>query len=498
MIGPGNLVSGNTGAGIAIDDASGKVVGNRVGPALGSSTALGNGEGIRVAGGKVDVRNNVVTNSGTAGMRIDGLNTIATLTSNAVSGTGTPLNGIVGGNSPPGVRAAARTLTGTSTRTWLVVDGLPLTGAGTLEAFGNTSCADPEGRVPLQIKSPITGQAVRIMTILGRPDLLGFTVTYTAADGRTSSFSTCATAATLTDTDGDGVPDVVEEALRPGSSSAANVVEIPTDNGDRLELGTSAGTFSGVAMVDDPSPTTHPAGFALPNGLVQFTISGLSAGAAVDVTVVTPGTASPSYWRYGPPTVGAAPSWYKWVFDSASGLGAQRTNFNSGTTFNQGYVLHFRDGAAGDDDGLANSVIRDPGGSGDPNDPDTTPSSTTSTTPSTTTSTTSSTTTSTTSSTTTTSTTTDSTSTTKPTGTTTSTTTTTKPTTTTITKPTTTTTPVPTTSTIPPEPSCRQWWYRGWWSRWVWNRNRWLDHAHCYAPPPKDRGPWWLPQHSDD
>jgi hypothetical protein len=66
-------------------------------------------------------------------------------------------------------------------------------------------------------------------------------------------------------------------------------------------------------MVDDPSPTTHPAGFAVPQGLIQFTIAGLTPGAAVDVGVVVTGASSPSYWRYGPPTVGAAPQWYRWA-----------------------------------------------------------------------------------------------------------------------------------------------------------------------------------------
>ena len=79
------------------------------------------------------------------------------------------------------------------------------------------------------------------------------------------------------------------------------------------------------------------------------------------------------YYRFGSPARGRAAQWYSWDYDSLSGLGGQRISPTE-------WVLHFIDGAAGDDDGSANGTIVDPGGPGigpqltaDPVTQDTTP-----------------------------------------------------------------------------------------------------------------------------
>lgn len=73
--------------------------------------------------------------------------------------------------------------------------------------FGNLTCADPEGKVPL-FTAPTRGAETRVLTVAGGATLKGLTVTYTDAAGKTSVFSNCADAKTQPDTD--GVPDLVE------------------------------------------------------------------------------------------------------------------------------------------------------------------------------------------------------------------------------------------------------------------------------------------------
>ena len=58
---------------------------------------------------------------------------------------GFALIGISGAPHAPTIAGAASVTSGTSRRTWLVVNGLPTTGAGSIEVFGNPTCGDPDG-----------------------------------------------------------------------------------------------------------------------------------------------------------------------------------------------------------------------------------------------------------------------------------------------------------------------------------------------------------------
>jgi LPXTG-motif cell wall-anchored protein len=134
--------------------------------------------------------------------------------------------------------------------------------------------------------------------------------------------------------------------------------------------GIGGGRFTGVGPVDGPADL--PAGLTLPYGLIGFTIDGIAPGGTTDVSLVVmegePVGLDQSYWKYGPPTSDAAPTWYDFSFDEETGTGARFGEPVLGV--GRPLVLRFTDGARGDTDGGANGSIRDPGGpatfTGDP------------------------------------------------------------------------------------------------------------------------------------
>jgi hypothetical protein len=249
------------------------------------------------------------------------------------------------------------------------VGGLPTTGDGTIEAFGDVSCADPEGKVPLKLQTPTGGQSYQVVTIIGNANLQGFTITYTPANGATSSFSQCLTANTAdSDSNGDGIPDGIEALgpLGPGAAADPTQADVPTDNGGWIGLqlhAAGAVSLTNVAPLADPG--TEPAGVSFPQGLVTFTIAGLEQPGATAVVneIVAPTTAAAtSYWKLGPTTPGGDPTWYNFAFDPSTMSGATPQKFAENGSYYNGFRLDFRDGTRGDDDLTANGTITDPGG----------------------------------------------------------------------------------------------------------------------------------------
>jgi hypothetical protein len=356
----------NAEVGIDVQATGAKVNSNHIGVALGGSTPLGNTDGIVVEGGgpTATISANVIADNGT-GILSYGSSVIR---SNPMYGNGAGIGGT--GLSPTMLLGAAdRVTTGGVTRTWLAVGGLPASGDGTIEAFGNPSCSDPEGKVPLKVQTPMLGQSAQVVTIIGNETLQGFTVTYTPAGGATSAFSQCVTATTTApDQNGDGIPDAIE-ALGPyGSQGAADPMEaaVPTDNGSwiGLQLHAADGAqLSSVAPLADPG--TEPSGVTFPNGLVTFSITGLQPGARATVQEITtnPGVAPTAYWKFGPNAPGGAPTWYQWdLATSGTGTGATPEVITVNGTPYSGFDLEFTDGALGDDDLAANGTVTDPGG----------------------------------------------------------------------------------------------------------------------------------------
>ena len=246
-------------AGIDVQASGATIASNHIGVALGGSTALGNTDGIIVegGGGTATISANVIADNGT-GILSYGSSVIR---SNPMYANGAGIGGT--GLSPTLLLGAADRVTmGGVTRTWLAVGGLPKTGDGTIEAFGNVGCADPEGKYPLKLQTPTLGQSTQVVTIVGNANLTGFTITYTPAGGATSAFSQCLTAnSNDTDSNGDGIPDSIE-ALGPfGAQGAADPTEaaVPTDNGGWIGLQLHAADGAKLSNVRASSGSRHRA-----------------------------------------------------------------------------------------------------------------------------------------------------------------------------------------------------------------------------------------------
>jgi len=165
------------------------------------------------------------------------------------------------------------------------------------------------------------------------------------------------------DTDGDGIPDAVEESLAPGSGTQPNIdVLLSPIDGSLITLVAPEGTQLIDVQISAAPPAgapTPPVGFPL--GFFSFTIEGVEPGGAVTVEMISHGSnAERTYFGLLPPINSyykydlVQESWYDFAFDGASGahfpIDGNRL------------LLTFVDGGRGDADGLADGRIVDPGG----------------------------------------------------------------------------------------------------------------------------------------
>jgi hypothetical protein len=359
----GNRIGSNTGAGIVTRSADIIIRENRIGVPATGDAARANQVGIDVAEGKALMKANRIGNATAEGVKVSPSATATILANPIFANGGAGIAAPAPAPAAPALTLAIRKGTGDTARTWLAVQGPDA--SGTIEAFGNVSCTDPEGKVPLATKTWTGGTKPRIITVRGNATLLGFTLTFTDANGRTSAFSTCATVDTAAvDTDSDGIPSAIE-ALGPwaGAANDDQFAAVPTDAGTFVGLEASGGRLRQVTPAD--APGGRPVGLELPFGLVSFelTVSAEGAPATVDV-LVDGGNIGTAYWRYGPPDVGKAPTWYRFDYLAASDTGAKKVTKTIGGTPYAGWELNLQDGARGDDDGELDSVITDPGGAG--------------------------------------------------------------------------------------------------------------------------------------
>jgi uncharacterized delta-60 repeat protein len=193
------------------------------------------------------------------------------------------------------------------------------------------------------------------------------TFTYVATDG--FSDSNVATVVIVTtgsafDSDGDGVPDVVEMAAPNGGVGNFDgtpdcfnpkVASLPAADGQYWTLITSFGTFADVGNMSAATfgGPPLPTGIGLQAGLFGFRIRGLQPGDA-DVVSLTPQgfTQANAYYNYNP----AAGGWYNFApVDPNTGIGADMS-------FATIVKLHFVDGQRGDFDGTPDGVITAFGG----------------------------------------------------------------------------------------------------------------------------------------
>ena len=155
------------------------------------------------------------------------------------------------------------------------------------------------------------------------------------------------------DSDGDGVGD--SEDTEPNDATIATM-DTATGSGQvAVAIDSTSGsgaTLSQCQSMDDSdislNQTNKPYGYAFPDGLVSFQVTGLPTAGTAVVTVTFP-------------TIPAGAKYYKVGPDGFYEFGGAEIAGNTVT-------LTLVDGGAGDHDGVANGVIVDPGGVGVPQD----------------------------------------------------------------------------------------------------------------------------------
>lgn len=145
-----------------------------------------------------------------------------------------------------------------------------------------------------------------------------------------------------------------DEGGTPASCSAPNAPTATGSGGGRLEITASSGatawqvdsaSFVSVASTGSDGP----AGLLFPHGLLALQLDSGTAGTSATVTITYPSALPPGsvYWKYGRTASNPSAHWYPYPGATVAG---------------NTVVLTLTDGADGDDDRSANSVIVDPGG----------------------------------------------------------------------------------------------------------------------------------------
>lgn len=150
---------------------------------------------------------------------------------------------------------------------------------------------------------------------------------------------------TAPDSDGDGVPDSVDQT--PNDATSANPPAATETGPITVDVSDTQGaTLSEVSSItaDDPfNQAGRPTGVEFPDGLVFFNVENIQPGATVPVTITFP-TTYPDSAKY-----------YK--VDENGFHEFQDAVINGNTV-----TLNLTDGGAGDTDGEADGTIHDPGG----------------------------------------------------------------------------------------------------------------------------------------
>ncbi len=380
VAGDGSEVTGNRVAGsadgIVVAGQGVTVTGNRVGLEATGDTVVGNSStGILVRQGSAEVRGNAVAGSGEHGIDVASGAT-ATLTANRIWLSGGQAIRTATGPDAPTLRAAIAVYgQPNATRTTLLIEDIPEGAGGRIEVFSDDSCTAPGGEAKHVLSATRTieaGQTTRIVHLATGHDHL--TVTYTDPTGNTSALSDCATRTDYADADNDGSVDPLDAILGWEADPTSGLLATPNEQlllvraAPEFDSGGDLGTIGGGVLRQlriGEQPAGLPAGASMPYGAVFFEVHGIEPGGRAVVVLaslnenVLQGT---SYWKYGPATPGAAPSWYDFVFDQASFTGARMTTSDFGGALRNSYTLILADGGRGDADNTANGIVVDPGG----------------------------------------------------------------------------------------------------------------------------------------
>lgn len=192
-----------------------------------------------------------------------------------------------------------------------------------------------------------------------------FTVTLQAQSKTNAGSANTATTGFVVnaDTDKDGISDSAEkrgienDTAYDGNKDGtpdwqqANVGSIFAQDGSFITLELSAGKFSKLRMVSDPSNGEEKLDKAtFPMGYVDFSITDIPPAGESVLKIHYPSRVKPSkYYKFGPTTASATPIWYEYA----------DTKLEPGLA-----TITLKDGKEGDDDLTENGVIVDAGGLG--------------------------------------------------------------------------------------------------------------------------------------
>jgi CSLREA domain-containing protein len=151
---------------------------------------------------------------------------------------------------------------------------------------------------------------------------------------------------------GDGNNDGILDAEQPHVVSLVNPV-----TGQYVTLVAPEGARLGDVEIVAAPPAPPPNGVTFPWGFLSYSLLGAAEDGRATVTAILAQTPAPqpnAYYHYGATSGDAAPHWYGFRFDAASGTGA--------TWADTVYTFALQDGQRGDYDGAVNGVITAVGG----------------------------------------------------------------------------------------------------------------------------------------
>jgi ELWxxDGT repeat protein len=154
----------------------------------------------------------------------------------------------------------------------------------------------------------------------------------------------------------DGIPDNQQPNVSSLQAATPGVPQYVT-------LASSSGTIlTNAVATKSPSTTQPPPDAAFPVGYLDFTVGGLTQGAATAVQLyLPPGVTANAYYQYGPTPDNSSPHWYSFSYDSLTNTGA---TFGTAPDGRELITLHYVDGQRGDGDLSGNGQITDPGAPG--------------------------------------------------------------------------------------------------------------------------------------
>ncbi|MGM0667136.1 MAG: choice-of-anchor D domain-containing protein [Bacteroidota bacterium] len=147
------------------------------------------------------------------------------------------------------------------------------------------------------------------------------------------------------DGNNDGLPDRLQKSVASlHTTDGVAYVTLVAGPGSQLQ---------DVFAADNPSPEDQPEDFEFPIGFFDFAITGLEAGGVTSLSLLIPDDMIPeTYYKYAQTLEDPDPHWYEFLYDDETGAEIE----------NERIILHFVDGARGDEDLAENGAIKDIGG----------------------------------------------------------------------------------------------------------------------------------------